>query len=161
MHIRHASNEDVSAIWPIFKQIVEQGTTYGFDPKPTYEYFKQVWFNAPEHCFVCEEQGQIVATYYLKTNQAGPGSHVCNCGYMVDDKHRGKGIATAMCIDSQNRALQLNYKAMQFNYVASTNRGAIKLWQTLGFDIVGTLPNAFNHPQQGYVDAFVMYKCLV
>ncbi|MEW8381327.1 MAG: GNAT family N-acetyltransferase, partial [Candidatus Thiodiazotropha taylori] len=101
-----------------------------------------------------------VGTYYIKTNQAGPGSHVCNCGYMVPSSSRGKGLATAMCEHSQNTARDLGYKAMQFNFVASTNEGAVRLWQKLGFEVVGRLPEAFNHPVKGYVDALVLYKWL-
>ncbi|NWO06960.1 MAG: GNAT family N-acetyltransferase, partial [Alteromonadaceae bacterium] len=96
----------------------------------------------------------------IKTNQSGPGQHVCNCGYMVSANARGKGIATQMCEHSQKIALELGYKAMQFNFVASTNVGAVGLWNKLGFENVGCLPKAFLHPKKGYVDALVMYKWL-
>ena len=102
--------------------------------------------------------GHILGTYYLKTNQVGPGSHVCNCGYMVSSKARGKGLATAMCQHSQKQAIKLGYKAMQFNFVASSNEGAIRLWNKLGFNTVGHLSKAFHHPNKGYVDALIMYK---
>ena len=115
---------------------------------------------APRQTFVVEEDGRILATYYLKTNQAGPGSHVCNCGYMVAASARGRGLATMMCGHSQQVAVELGYQAMQFNFVASTNEGAVRLWQKLGFEIVGRLPQAFQHPRQGFVDALVMYKWL-
>ena len=96
----------------------------------------------------------------MKINQAGPGNHVCNCGYMVSHLARGKGLATSMCEHSQEVARELGYKAMQFNFVASSNEGAVRLWDKLGFRTVGRLPNAFNHPVKGYVDALVMYKWL-
>ena len=103
----------------------------------------------------------ILTVYALfKTNQAGPGSHVCNCGYMVSTNARGKGLATSMCEHSQRIAAELGYKAMQFNFVAVTNEGAVRLWKKLGFETVGRLPMAFNHPTHGYVDALVMYKWL-
>ncbi|WP_239059390.1 GNAT family N-acetyltransferase [Alteromonas hispanica] len=114
----------------------------------------------PLKTFLFENNGEVLGTYYLKTNQAGPGQHVCNCGYMVAESARGKGLATAMCEHSQKVAKELGYKAMQFNFVASTNEGAVRLWQKLGYDIVGRLPNAFNHPTKSYVDALVMYKWL-
>ena len=114
----------------------------------------------PRLTFVADEDGQVLGTYYLKTNQGGPGDHVCNCGYMVSSSARGRGIATAMCQHSQRIAKALGYKAMQFNFVASTNAGAVKLWTKLGFETVGRLPKAFRHPAQGYVDALVMYKWL-
>lgn len=83
-----------------------------------------------------------------------------NCGYMVSSEARGKGFATVMCEHSQQIAKELGYKAMQFNFVASSNEGAIRLWTKLGFEIVGKLPRAFNHPAKSYVDALVMYKWL-
>ena len=121
---------------------------------------QRLWMEVPRHTFVAEIDGRIVGTYYLKTNHAGPGSHVCNCGYMVPSSARGKGIATALCEHSQSVALELGYKAMQFNFVASTNEGAIHLWQKLEFELVGRMPGAFNHPSEGYVDALILYKWL-
>ncbi len=106
-------------------------------------------------------QGEIVGTYYIKTNQIGPGSHVCNCGYMVTSKKRDKGIATAMCAQSHKIARELAYQAMQFSFVAASNQGAIRLWNKLGYETVGRLPKAFNHPEKGYIDALVMFKWLV
>jgi len=85
---------------------------------------------------------------------------VCNCGYMVSSTARRRGVATAMCEHAQNTASALGYKAMQFNFVASTNEGAVRLWNRLGFAVVGRLPKAFLHPSKGYVDALVMYKWL-
>ncbi len=111
----------------------------------------------PRKTYVAEEKGQILGTYYIKTNRAGPGRHVCNCGYMVSSKARGKGLATSMCEHSQEIAIKLGYKAMQFNLVATSNDGAVRLWNKLGFDTVGRLPKAFSHPSKGYVDALVMY----
>ena len=114
----------------------------------------------PRTTYVLEIDGKILGTYYIKTNQAGPGDHVCNCGFMVTDEARGQGVATAMCLHSQDVARSLGYKAMQFNFVASTNHSAVNLWHKLGFDTVGRLDRAFLHPTQGYVDAFIMYKWL-
>lgn len=107
-----------------------------------------------------EEDANVLGTYYIKSNQQGPGNHVCNCGYMVSSAARGRGLATAMCEHSQEIARQLGYKAMQFNLVVSSNEGAIRLWHSLGFATVGRLPKAFHHPSQGYVDALIMYKWL-
>ena len=120
----------------------------------------EIWIEEPRKTYVFEEEGRILGTSFLKTNQAGPGSHVCNCGYMVSSSARGRGLATAMCEHSQKVARALGYKAMQFNFVASSNPGAVRLWGKLGFATVGRLPNAFNHPALGYVDALVMYKWL-
>lgn len=158
--IREAKKQDWDAIWPIFQSIVSAGETYGFAPDTSKQQAEKIWLEAPRKTFVVENEGEILATYYLKTNHAGPGSHVCNCGYMVSPLARGKGLATIMCEHSQQIARELGYKAMQFNFVASSNEGAVRLWHKLGFETVGCLPKAFNHPVQGYVDAFVMYKWL-
>lgn len=160
MKIREATREDFDAIWPIFHEIVSRADTYGYATDTTTEQAFRLWMEMPRLTFVAEEDGQVLGSYYLKTNQGGPGDHVCNCGYMVSSSARGRGIATAMCQHSQRIAKALGYKAMQFNFVASTNAGAVKLWTKLGFETVGRLPKAFRHPAQGYVDALVMYKWL-
>lgn len=160
MKIRPATPEDFDAIWPIFHEIVSRAETYAYAPDTNKEQAFRLWMEAPRLTFVAEEAGQVLGTYYLKTNQGGPGDHVCNCGYMVSSSARGRGLATAMCQHSQRIAKALGYKAMQFNFVASTNEGAVKLWTKLGFATVSRLPKAFKHPAQGYVDALVMYKWL-
>ena len=160
MRIREATKQDWESIWPIFHEITRAGETYAYETNTSKEQGARIWLEAPRKTHVCEENGEIVGTYYIKTNQAGPGSHVCNCGYMVASSARGKGLASKMCEHSQKVALELGYKAMQFNFVASSNEGAVRLWSKLGFEIVGRLPGAFNHPAKGYVDALVMYKRL-
>ncbi|MCG8087033.1 MAG: GNAT family N-acetyltransferase [Candidatus Thiodiazotropha taylori] len=160
MLIREATEADYESIWPIFKEIASAGDTYAYPTDTSKSEGKRLWMDLPRKTYVVVEDEKIVGTYYIKTNQAGPGSHVCNCGYMVPSSSRGKGLATAMCEHSQNTARDLGYKAMQFNFVASTNEGAVRLWQKLGFEVVGRLPEAFNHPVKGYVDALVLYKWL-
>lgn len=160
MRIREATATDIDLIWPLFKEIASAGETYAFETNITKEDAQKVWLNVPQKTFIAEKNGDVLGTYYIKTNQAGPGKHVCNCGYMVSTSARGKGVATAMCAHSQQLAKELGYRAMQFNFVASTNVSAIRLWKKLGFDIVGQLPKSFNHPSQGFVDALVMYKWL-
>ncbi len=160
MLIREAITSDWEGIWPIFKEIVSEGSTYAYPQNTTKQEAKKLWLELPLKTFVVELNGKILATYYLKANQMGAGAHVCNCGYMVASTARGQGLASKLCLHSQKLALELGFKAMQFNFVASTNKNAIALWQKLEFDIVGSLPKAFKHPQQGYVDALVMYKWL-
>ena len=160
MNIREAQLSDWDSIWPIFHEIVKTADTYAYDPDTTKDQGKIIWLDTPRKTFVFEEDGKILGTYYIKTNQAGPGNHVCNCGYMVSTSARGRGLATAMCNHSQQIALELDYQAMQFNFVASSNEGAVRLWTKLGFDTVGCLPNAFHHPVKGFVDALVMFKWL-
>lgn len=160
MHIKEATKKDWDLIWPIFHEIVKAGETYAYPTDTTKEQAEKIWLDAPRKTFVVEEDEIILGTYYIKTNQAGPGSHVCNCGYMVSSQARGRGLATLMCEHSQQVALELDYKAMQFNFVAASNESAVYLWNKLGFETVGRLPKAFNHPKQGLVDALVMYKWL-
>ena len=160
MNIREASDKDFEQIWPIFEIIVAAGDTYGFDPDTGKEEARRLWMELPRKTFVAEKDGRILGTYYLKSNFDGPGRHVCNCGYMVASAARGQGLATAMCRHSEQIAVELGYKAMQFNYVAASNEGAVRLWESLGFETVGRLPKAFRHPTLGYVDALIMYKCL-
>ncbi|WP_375058267.1 GNAT family N-acetyltransferase [Zobellella sp. DQSA1] len=160
MNIRAVTQDDFEHIWPIFRDIAAAGETYAYPRDINHEQARQLWLELPRKTFVAEEGGRILGTYYIKTNQAGPGSHVCNCGYMVSAAARGRGVARAMCEHSQQVARELGYQAMQFNFVASSNEGAVRLWARLGFATVGRLPRAFNHPRLGYVDALVMYKWL-
>ena len=158
MNIREATIDDFDAIWPIFHEIVKAGETYAYPVDTNKEGAIKLWLDAPRKTFVFEYDGEILGTYFIKTNQAGPGDHVCNCGYMVSSAARGRGLATAMCKHSLDIAKELGYKAMQFNFVAASNEGAVRLWSKIGFETVGCLPKAFNHPRLGYVDALVMYK---
>jgi len=158
--IREAATADWPSIWPIFSDITKAGDTYAYPVDTDITTAKSLWMNKPERTFVYEEDGEILGTYYLKTNHDGPGEHVCNCGYMVSREARGKGLARKMCEHSQIIAREMGYHAIQFNFVASSNEVAVSLWQKLGFEIVGRLPKAFKHPSQGFVDAFVMYKWL-
>lgn len=160
MNIREAQREDFDKIWPIFHEIVAAGETYAYPRDTTKEQALKIWIDDPRKTYVFEEDGEVLGTYYIKTNQVGQGDHVCNCGYMVASTARGRGLATAMCEHSQDIARQLGYKAMQFNFVASSNEDAVRLWNKLGFATVGRLPKAFRHPAEGYVDALVMYKWL-
>lgn len=160
MIIRQAKHKDFDEIWPIFHEIASQGETYGYRKDTSKEEAFHLWMEYPRQTYVAEESGAILGTYYIKTNNDGPGAHVCNCGYMVSSAARGKGLAARMCEHSQEEALKLGYKAMQFNFVAASNKGAVRLWNKLGYETVGRLPKAFDHPTNGYVDALVMYKWL-
>jgi RimJ/RimL family protein N-acetyltransferase len=160
LNIREALPSDWDSIWLLFKEVVKPGDTYGFSSETTKEQGKQLWLDTPRKTFMVEDSGRAIGTYYIKSNNEGPGGHVANCGYMVASIARGQGLATLMCEHSQKIAIELGYQAMQFNYVSSSNRVALRLWQKLGFSEVGRLPKAFNHPKLGLVDAFVMYKWL-
>lgn len=138
------------------------GDTYAYAPDSAETEVHKVWIEMPLATYVtCGAEGRVLGTYILKANQPGLGSHVCNCGYVVTAEARGNGIASAMCEHSQDEARTFGFRSMQFNLVVSTNQSAVRLWQKLGFQIVGTLPGAFRHKEHGEVDAFVMFKRLV
>ncbi len=148
-------------LWDIMRPVLRAGETYAFDRDITEAGARRVWIDAPTATFVAvDEHSTVLGTYYIKPNQPGQGAHVCNCGYITAEAARGKGIASAMCDHSQDVAREMGFLAMQYNLVAASNDGARKLWQRLGFEIVGTLPAAFRHPRLGLVDAHVMYKRL-
>src|SRR6266446_9390553 len=119
------------------------------------------WFRSDTHIDVAEIDGRVVGTYILRANQPGSGSHVANAAFMVAPNAQGQGIGRAMGEHCLNEARRLGFRAMQFNFVVSTNESAIRLWQQLGMQIVGTLPGAFRHPEKGYVDVYVMFRSLL
>lgn len=160
MHIRKADSGDADAIAGIIMPTIRDGTTYALNQGMSEAEALAYWTGADKTTFVAEEDGTIVGTYYIRTNQSGGGAHVCNCGYMTSAAANGRGIARRMCEHSLQHARSLGYRAMQFNFVVSTNERAVRLWQSLGFEIVGRLPGAFKHPTHGYVDALVMYQPL-
>ncbi len=158
MLIRSAAAGDDDAIWAIMEPILRDGETYTL-PRDTDEKAALAYWHAAEHeVFVAEENGTIVGTYFLRANQKGGGGHVANCGYMTAVSATGRGVARAMCAHSLERASERGFRAMQFNFVVSTNKRAVRLWQSFDFEIVGRLPKAFLHPRVGYVDAYIMYR---
>jgi GNAT superfamily N-acetyltransferase len=158
--IRRAVNTDRDAIWEIFQEVVSAGDTYPIDPKISREDAFAYWFQTNAHAYVAEHDRQIVGIYTLHPNQSGGGAHVANAAFMVAKSARGAGIGRAMGEHCLSEARRLGFRAMQFNFVVSTNESAVKLWQDLGMKIVGTLPGAFRHPTKGYVDVYVMYQSL-
>ena len=158
--IRPARPEDRGAIWRIAGQAIRAGETYALPADMPEEAALAYWL-APQHeVFVAELDGRVAGTYYLRQNQQGGGAHVANCGYMTAPDAMGRGIARAMCLHSLARAKERGFLSMQFNFVVSSNERAVRLWQSLGFEAVGRLPAAFNHPRLGFVDALVMYRQL-
>lgn len=160
MRIREADPADFDGIWPIFSDVVRRGETYPYPLDTDYDTARRLWLETPRQSLVIEDDGTIVGTYYIKDNQPGLGSHVCNCGYMVHPAHRRRGIGRTMCRHSLGLAREMGYRAMQFNLVVVTNTAGVRLWQAMGFTEVGRLPGAFAHPIHGYVDALVMYRVL-
>jgi ribosomal protein S18 acetylase RimI-like enzyme len=159
--VRHAAEADNDAIWSVLEPTIRAGETYTLPRDMTRESALAFW-GAPDHeVFVAESDGRILGTYFLRPNQKGGGAHVANCGYVTAAESFGRGIARAMCAHSLERAKERGFRAMQFNFVMSTNDRAVRLWQSFGFEIVGRLPAAFLHPARGYVDAYVMYREIV
>lgn len=159
--IRDARPGDWAAIWSFLEPVFRAGETYSYPRDISEAEARRAWMESPARTFVCvDDEGLVLGTYYLKANQPGQGSHVCNCGYVVSPAARGTGIASALCRHSQGVAVEMGFRAMQFNLVVSTNEGAVRLWKSLGYEIVGTLQGAFEHPALGDVDAYVMYKRL-
>lgn len=160
MIIRRAEPADFDAIWPLLRDVFRAGTTYAVDPAISKDDARAYWMTSARATYVAEGAGGIVGTYYIKTNQPGGGAHICNCGYIVAPAARGQGLAAQMCDHSQRQAAALGYTAMQFNFVLASNASALRLWQRLGFAIVGTIPAAFDHPTEGMVAAHVLHKRL-
>ena len=156
--VRSAGNVDAEAVWSILEPTIRAGETYPLPRDLTREQSLAYWWSPGHHVFVAEADGQIVGTYYLRANQKGGGAHVANCGYMTAPNAYGRGIARAMCGHSLEHAKAQGFRAMQFNFVVSANERAVRLWRSMGFEIVGRLPRVFDHPSAGYVDAFVMYR---
>ena len=160
MLIRLAKKEDEPAVWSIIEPTIRAGETYALSRDMSKANALPYWMGSDRATFVADDNGHILGTYYLRPNQPGGGSHVANCGYVTDMAATGRGVARRMCEHSLDYARSHGYRAMQFNFVISTNERAIRLWQSFDFKIVGQLPLAFHHPSQGYVDALVMYRAL-
>lgn len=159
--IRLFKESDWPAVWQIIAPVFHAGDTYAFPRDISEEEAHKAWVSVPKETYVAvDQEGVILGTYYIKPNQPGQGDHICNCGYIVAENARGQGIASAMCEHSQREALAQGFRAMQYNLVVSTNSGAVRLWKRHGFDVIGTVPQAFRHPVHGFVDAFIMYKKL-
>jgi len=160
MIIRPAGSSDTDAIWSILEPTIRSGETYTLPREMDRDQALAYWLSPDHAVFVAEEDGEVLGTYYLRANQKGGGAHVGNCGYVTAAGAAGRGVATAMCAHSLEYARTHGFRAMQFNFVVSSNLPAIHLWQKFGFATVGRLPGAFRHPALGYVDALVMYRTL-
>jgi L-amino acid N-acyltransferase YncA len=160
LNIRPATDNDRDAIWNIFHATVAPGDAFVYDPKTPREEAEAYWFAKGTRTYAAEQDGKIIGSYVLRPNRPGLGDHVANAGFMVAPEARGLGVGRAMGEHALDEARRLGYRAMQFNFVISTNESAVRLWQRLGFKIVGTLPGAFRHARKGLVDAYVMFRSL-
>jgi L-amino acid N-acyltransferase YncA len=158
--IRPAEDRDREVVWQIFRATIAPGDAFVYDPNTPREEAMAYWFGPGTRTYVAEQNGRIIGSYILRANRPGLGNHVANAGFMVDPAARGSGAGRAMGNHALDEARRLGYRAMQFNFVISTNESAVHLWQELGFRIVGTLPGAFRHAAKGFVDAYVMFRSL-
>lgn len=160
IHIRTAKPEDREPVWKIIEQVISSGDTYVFPPGSDKTELLDYWFGEDKHSYVALEGDKIVGTFIFKANQPGLGSHVANASYMTDPSASGKGIGTQMGEFSLVEAKRLGYKAMQFNIVVKSNERAVQLWKKLGFEVIGEIPEAFDHARLGLTNAYVMWKKL-
>jgi ribosomal protein S18 acetylase RimI-like enzyme len=158
--IRPAAKADGARIWDILRPMIAEGETYALPREWQQESALGYWSAPGHHVFVAEQGGAVVGTYYVRANQLGGGAHVANCGYVTAPPARAQGIARQMCLHSLQEARRRGFRAMQFNFVVSSNRKAVALWESLSFKVVGAIPEAFHHPSLGFVDALVMHRFL-
>ena len=160
IHIRKAEPKDQDSIWQIIQKVIAMGDTYVFSPDSSRKDMLEYWCGPDKHCYVAEIDKTIVGTFIIKDNFPDLGSHVANASYMTLPSARGKGIGRTMGEFSLAEAKTLGYLAMQFNIVVKNNERAIRLWQKLGFEIVGEVPDAFHYRNEKYVDACIMWRRL-
>ncbi len=158
--ISRASESHFSAIWEIFQSVVQSGDAFAYSSDTTQDQVRKLWMGEHSHSFVALANGDVCGTSYIKPNQPGQGSHVANAGFMVAPKFRGLGLGRKLGLHALQQAYLLGFKAMQFNYVVSTNEPAVALWKQLGFNVIGTIPEGFFHPGLGFVDVFIMHRFL-
>jgi ribosomal protein S18 acetylase RimI-like enzyme len=160
IEIRKAEDRDKPAVWQIIKAVIAGGDTYVFDPETPEDEMLNYWFSQEKYVYVAEEDGEILGTFWIKANQPGLGAHVGNGAYMVSPNAKGKGIGRLMAEHSIEEARRIGFKSIQFNFVVKSNEVAVKLWQKVGFEIIGEIPDAFDHKQNGLTNAYIMYRKL-
>ena len=156
--IRAATPTDHDALWSMLRPVFRAAETYAIDPEISRGDALAYWTGS--HAYIAEENGRPLGTFYIRRNQQGGGSHVCNCGYVTARDAEGKGVARAMLAHSLIEAKRLGFEAMQFNFVLASNARAVATWQKAGFEIIGRIPRAFRLPDGTYTDAFTMHRFL-
>ncbi|GHE94694.1 GNAT family N-acetyltransferase [Streptomyces griseoluteus] len=160
MLIREAGAGDWPRIWPVWHRIVAAGDTYTWDPGTPEEAARALWMSPAKRVYVAEDaEGTLLGSAYLTPNYGGPAAHVANAGFMVDPDRAGRGTGRALAEHILAEAKARGYRAMVFNAVVETNP-AVRLWTSLGFTVLGTVPNAFDHPRDGLVGLHIMHKAL-
>lgn len=160
INVRKVVDSDSESLWRIIEPIIREGSTYVFSPDSSQEKMMKFWLAQDKSTYVAELEGEIVGTFFLKANQPDRGSHIANAGFMVSPLVNGKGIGKAMAEFAIAEAKRMGFHAMQYNYVVKSNYAAVHLWKKLGFDIIGEVPDAFIHPENGLTNVYVMYRKL-
>ena len=160
LEIRKAVEKDKDPVWEIIESVIATGDTYVFRPGTPREKMLDYWFSEDKKTYVALAENEIVGTFFLKDNQPGLGAHIANAGYMVAPEAKGMRVGRTMAEFSLSEAKRLGYRAMQFNFVVKSNEIAVKLWLALGFEIIGEIPEAFDHAENGLTNAFAMYRKL-
>lgn len=161
MKIRKYEDKDKEEIWKIIEYVISKGDSFTFAPDASREFALADWCSPEKHVFVAvDENEKILGTYYVKANQIGLGDHVANGSYMVSHDERRKGVGRKMGEHSLQVAKDLGFKAMQFNFVVKSNEKAVNLWKSLGFEIIGEIPEAFRHKENGLTNSYIMYRKL-
>ena len=156
--IRDATSGDWPAIWSIVREVVVAADAFPYDPEMTEDEGRALWMVAsPGRTTVAVDGAEVVGTANMYANRAGPGAHVSSASFMVASAARGCGVGRALVKDALSWARGAGFRAMQFNAVAETNIEAVALYRSLGFTIVGTVPEAFDHPEHGLVGLHVMH----
>ena len=160
LQIREATETDSESIWEIITEVIAGGDTYAFAPDTPKSDMLGYWFAKGAHPFVALINGEVAGTYVIRNNQPGLGAHIANGAFMTSSRFRKHGVGRAMGLHSLRAAKQLGYAAMQFNFVVKTNTRAVALWQSLGFQIMAEIPNAYRHATNGHTNAYIMYRNL-
>lgn len=160
--IRDAARDDFAAIWPFLHGIVATGETYCYDRDLTEDQARRLWLlDPPGRTVVAVDPDQgLLGTAKMGPNQGGPAAHVATASFMVDPRHAGRGVGRALGEHALEWARGNGYRAMQFNAVVATNTSAVRLWHSLGFEVLGTVPEGFRHPAHGYVGLHIMHRRL-
>lgn len=159
--VRDATRDDWPSIWPIMETVVRAGDTYTYPRDMSEAAAYEAWMGMPGAVVLVALDGaQVVGSAKIVPNQQGPGAHVANASFIVGPAARGRGIGRKLGETALWRARALGFRAMQFNAVVEENTAAVRLWRSLGFDIVGTIPDAFDHPAAGMVGLHIMHRRL-
>jgi RimJ/RimL family protein N-acetyltransferase len=159
--VSEQTDADWPEVWRVLEPAFRAGESYPLPLNVSEEDAKLYWIKRDGLNAVARDQsGAVVGVYYLRPDQGGPGSHICNAGYVIAESARGKGYAVELCKQSQDQARAMGFRGMKFNLVVSNNTAAVTAWKRAGMDILGTVPGAFRHPVDGFVDAYIMYRAL-